>query len=531
MIPDPICQERGHVLVAASELRQRLDLQKELEEMGLEVTAAPDLHTALQIASKNGFLLTLLVHDPERMDGIEFLREMDRAGSVNSPGSVVLLSEAAHLDDAVQALELGAADFRLRPWDGKVLELLIKRALSNRATPAEKGGKGHDPTEAAAQTPPQTPPMEQTESPGQEAPSSRDRDETGGQKAKNEGADSKKDETLSGQGQVDRYRIITKSSSMEEVLRKARMVAKSKAPVLIQGESGTGKELLARFIHRHSDRSAGPFVALNCAALPETLLESELFGHEKGAFSGALSRKAGKFELAHGGTILLDEITEMALALQAKLLRVLQEGEVDRLGGTGPIRVDVRVVATTNRDVLKAVREGKFREDLYFRLNVIPMRLPPLRERNGDALYLAQEFLKEFCTLYGKNGLEFASDVIEFIKGYSWPGNVRELRNMIERGVLLAQDSCITREILLVEQEHGAGGAENFSASGQTGPAGAAALAQEESFNLSDMEREMVKRALAKTQGNRTHAAKLLGISVRTLRNKLSEYRKMGLVL
>jgi len=525
MIPDPICQERGHVLIAASELRQRLNLQKELEEMGLEVTAAPDLHTALQIASKNSFLLILMVHDPEGMDGIEFLKEMSETGGINPPGSVVLLSEAAHMDDAVQALELGAADFRLRPWEGKVLELLIKRALSNRPAPAPKSDKGQE------TGPPRDTSSDQTEKPGQEAPSSGRKEDARGPKAIGEGVDKKEDEALVSQGQESRYRILTRSSSMEEVLSKARMVARSKAPVLIQGESGTGKELLARFIHRHSDRSAGPFVALNCAALPETLLESELFGHEKGAFSGALSRKAGKFELAHGGTILLDEITEMALALQAKLLRVLQEGEVDRLGGTGPIKVDVRVVATTNRDVLKAVREGKFREDLYFRLNVIPMRLPPLRERKGDALYLAQEFLKEFCTLYGKNGLEFASDVIEFIESYSWPGNVRELRNMIERGVLLAQNNSITRQILLAEQEHGAGGAENFSASGQAGPAGAAAHDREESFNLSDMEREMVKRALAKTQGNRTHAAKLLGISVRTLRNKLSEYRKMGLVL
>ena len=202
--------------------------------------------------------------------------------------------------------------------------------------------------------------------------------------------------------------IVCKSPQMLKLLKIAKNIVPSKASVLIQGESGTGKELLARFIHQESDRSDGPFVAINCASLPDTLLESELFGHEKGAFTGAISRKKGKFELADKGTILLDEITEMAFPLQAKLLRVLQEGEVDRLGGTGSVPIDVRVIATTNRDIKEAIKDGNFREDLYYRLNVIPLTLPPLRERADDIEILSMHFLKEFRDQYGKDGLVFA---------------------------------------------------------------------------------------------------------------------------
>ncbi len=488
MIPEPSTQADIQVLVAASGLADRLAIQKVLDEMGLHVTAAPDMDTALQLCARNRFRLILMVHDPEGMDGIEFLKAA--APADGGASSVVLLSDKAHLEDAVRAMELGASDFRCRPWDGTILELIVKRALSSPSM----------------------------------APSSTQMDSAQGQGPSGCRRTSSASDT-------SRYRILTKSPQMDQVLKKAKMVARSKAPVLIQGESGTGKELLARFIHMESDRAEGPFVALNCAALPETLLESELFGHEKGAFSGALTRKAGKFELADGGTILLDEITEMALPLQAKLLRVLQESEVDRLGGTEPVRVDVRVVATTNRDVLAAVQKGQFREDLYFRLNVIPLRLPPLRERQDDVLYLAHEFLKEFSELYGKNGLEFASDVVEFLERHHWPGNVRELRNMVERGVLLAQGKKITMEEMMAAGADSLGEAEIFAAAGGANRPGHSSDGAPESFNLSDMEREMVKKALSKTGGNRTHAAKLLGISVRTLRNKLSEYRKMGLVL
>ncbi|RUM87156.1 MAG: sigma-54-dependent Fis family transcriptional regulator [Thermodesulfatator sp.] len=310
--------------------------------------------------------------------------------------------------------------------------------------------------------------------------------------------------------------FLTRDPGLRTLLERLRPVARSPAPVLITGESGTGKEVLARWIHRISDRARGPFLAINCAALPEALLESELFGYEKGAFSGALTRKKGKFELADGGTILLDEITEMPLPLQAKLLRVLQEGEVDRLGGAYPVKVDVRVIATTNRDIEEEVRAGRFREDLYFRLNVIPVRLPPLRERRADIPYLAEHFLREFSQRYHKAIRGFHPEVLEIFERYPFPGNVRELKNLVERAVLLAQGPEITLEDLL------------WKVSPSTlNPA-------EESppplKPLRELEKEAILAALKASGGNRTRAAEILGISVRTLRNKLKAFRAQGLL-
>ncbi len=304
---------------------------------------------------------------------------------------------------------------------------------------------------------------------------------------------------------------LTAHPGLKKLLRRLREVAQSKATVLITGESGTGKEVLAKYLHRISDRAQGPFVAINCAALPEHLLESELFGYEKGAFSGAYTRRIGKFELAHGGTILLDEITEMPLSLQAKLLRVLQESEVDRLGGAYPVKIDVRVIATTNRNLQEEVRNGRFREDLYFRLNVIPVHLPPLRERPEDISLLAMHFLREFAARYKRPVQGFAEGVLERLSHYHWPGNIRELRNLVERAVLLAQGKWITL-------------ADLFPQDLQT---------KEENTPLrplKEMEREMILKALRAVNGNRQKAAEILGISVRTLRNKLQIYRQAGLI-
>ena len=475
-------------LVVGGTLKERLEIQGHLSGMGIDVTAAPDMDIGLQLLAKNHFHLVVIIHDPESLDALDFLKAQRDAG--DNTGVVVLARRAA-MEDAAEAMKMGALDFRLPPWSGEVLGFVVKRAIDAGAGRVKSPGAGDEPDNSAA----------------------------GLERAAVSSRNTSSDRASS---QDDRHRILTRSPVMERLLKQAESVAKSRATCLIQGESGTGKELLARFIHARSDRASGPFVALNCAALPETLLESELFGHEKGAFSGAVMRKAGKFELADGGTLLLDEITEMAFPLQAKLLRVLQEGEVDRLGGASPVPVDVRIIATTNRDVLSAVREGKFREDLYFRLNVIPLKIPPLRERREDIGFLARHFMEHFVREYGKNGLDFADGVIEGLEDRKWVGNVRELKNLVERGVLLAADGSITLQDLLGEQadmeEQMAVHGRNFT----TGP---------ETFNLGDMEREMVKRALSKTKGNRTHAARLLGISVRTLRNKLAEYRKMGLVL
>ncbi|MFP4071980.1 MAG: sigma 54-interacting transcriptional regulator [Desulfovibrionales bacterium] len=327
------------------------------------------------------------------------------------------------------------------------------------------------------------------------------------------------------------HTIIAEHPVMQRVLALARQIAPSKATVLISGESGTGKEMIARYVHGHSPREKGPFIAINCAALPEHLLESELFGHEKGAFTGAVSRKPGRFELAARGTILLDEISEMDIGLQAKLLRVLQEGEIDRVGGTETIPVDVRVLATTNRNLEESVEQGNFRQDLYYRLNVIPIKLPPLRERKEDILPLAGFFIRRYCREYGLAPLELGADARQWLLEYSWPGNVRELQNLMERAVLLAGKGPVQPRHFLIEDgqwlPEGELGVEGTGNGGQ----GIAVAAEDamELVPLHVMEQKMIMKSLDHTEGNRTQASQLLGISVRTLRNKLNEYRKQGM--
>ena len=321
--------------------------------------------------------------------------------------------------------------------------------------------------------------------------------------------------------------------AIKRVLSLVRRIASSKATILINGESGTGKEVFAKYIHMSSDRANKPFIAVNCAALPEHLLESELFGHEKGSFTGAISKKIGKFELAHGGTILLDEISEMEIGLQAKLLRVLQEGEIDRVGGSNPIPIDVRVIATTNRNLEEWVAQGNFRQDLYFRLNVVPLTLPPLRERSTDIIPLAQHFLSIYTKEYALHNAYLSEQAIEWLQTYQFVGNVRELQNLIERAVLLSGGEVILPEHFLIHpdswpffeeiQEQHASHSVHIEASQIE-----KAVVLNGLIPLHEMERIMILKGLEKTAGNRTHAAELLGISVRTLRNKINEYRASG---
>lgn len=307
--------------------------------------------------------------------------------------------------------------------------------------------------------------------------------------------------------------LITRNKKMLEIIVLCQKVAPSKATVLLQGESGTGKELLARYIHYLSPRSRRPFVAVNCASLPETLLESELFGHEKGAFTGALAKKIGKFELAHGGTILLDEISEMNTFLQAKILRVLQENEVDRLGGHHPIPIDVRVIATTNRQLECCVQKGDFREDLYYRLNVINIKIPPLRERPEDIPIIADHYLKYYAQNYGRAVENISPAALAWLQNQEWKGNVRELKNKIEYAVLITNKNFLD--------------VEDFGEKGMR-PGENPTLPPMDSLCLRDMEKRLILRALETTQGNRTQAAKILGISIRTLRNKLNEYKRVN---
>ena len=317
------------------------------------------------------------------------------------------------------------------------------------------------------------------------------------------------------------HALVARDPVMLATIHRAEQVAAAEASVLITGESGTGKEVLARHIHRRSRRSGGPFVALNCAAIPENLLESELFGHEKGAFSGALARRVGKFEAADGGTLLLDEISEMEPRLQAKLLRALQEREIDRVGGNAPVRVNVRILATSNRDLPAEVTRGTFREDLYFRLNVVSLRIPSLRERPGDIGPLADHFAIHYAEVNGLPARRLTEDAKRRLVTHGWRGNVRELENTIHRAVLLAGGDTIGVDA--IELAPGGPPAQVASAPTAEGVAGLVGR------RMDEVERDLIIETLMHTLGNRTHAATILGISIRALRNKLRDYASQGI--
>lgn len=445
---------RGPILVADDEPNMREALELTLARMGFDVTLATDGQEALaRLHSSDPFRLLVTDVNMPRVDGMEVLREAQR---IRPAMPVVVITGFGTISNAVEAMKLGAADYIVKPFTAEALEAAVAKHLDQVATPMVAAAKS------------------------EERP------------------------------------FITKDTKTARVLAIAQSIAKSDATVLIEGESGTGKEVLARFIHQHSGRADRPFVAVNCAAVPATLLETELFGHEKGAFTGAIQSKKGKFELAEGGTILLDEIGEMEPVLQAKLLRVLQEREIDRVGGTSPKAVDVRVVCTTNANLPKLVAQGKFREDLFYRLNVIPLTLPPLRERKGDVKYLANHFVEVAAKKHGRPQLTLAPDTADLLEKYEWRGNVRELANTIERAVLLTEGSVVGPASLFIVENR------TVAVSSDTG--GEAEVRLAAGTSLRDMERRLIEATLRDVGQNRTKAAKLLGISIRTLRNKLHEY-------
>jgi len=369
--------------------------------------------------------------------------------------NVVVLSDAGNQDRATDLMRMGIMDYRILPCPDEALEIYARKAghLAELNRQASSNKKGAD-------------------------------------------------------------EFITQNAETRRLLDQVALIAPSCASVLVVGESGTGKERLSRFIHQCSNRSERAFIAVNCAAIPEGMLESELFGHEKGAFTGATSARPGKFELAHQGTLLLDEITEMPLHLQAKLLRVLQEGEVDRLGGRAPVKIDVRVIATSNRDIEKAAANHEFRQDLYYRLNVVTVNLPPLRERSSDILPLAKHFLAHFSKMYGKSAPEIGTAALQKINTFAWPGNVRELENCMHRAFLM----CASDEI---SPEHLSLAPTPAQAPTQNDPAAAITAG----MSIRDMERALICETIQHVRGNRTEAAKLLGISIRTLRNKLNDIK------
>jgi len=431
------------------------------EGMGFLVDAVPEGSDAFDHLISQKPEVVVADDGTPGFSALAFLRQAADS-DIGVPKTIILTSDPV-VDYAVSLIQHGAMDYLIKPVDPRQLELSVKKSLATAI-----------------------------------APLSAEKEKTVKHKA---------------------VQIITKDPKMENLLKLAARVADSSASVLIQGESGTGKELLAKFLHEKSARCNQPFVAINCAALPENLLESELFGHEKGAFTGALARKAGKFELADKGTLFLDEITEMQFHLQSKLLRVLQEKVVDRVGGTQPVDVDVRVIATTNRDAKSAVENHAFREDLFYRLNTIPLIIPPLRERSRDIRPLCDFFIKKYCRIDARSVKGLTDHALSVLHNHSFPGNVRELENVIHRAVLLAETDMITPLDLLMDDGTQTAlfedtGAESFA--DENCSAG----------SLKEMEQKMIFRTLDQTEGNRTHAAKILGISVRTLRNKLNEYKE-----
>jgi two-component system, NtrC family, response regulator AtoC len=328
---------------------------------------------------------------------------------------------------------------------------------------------------------------------------------------------------LSRENEETGQELLGQSSAMNDLRQLIRKVARTQATVLIQGESGTGKELVARALYRESPRANAPFIKLNCAAIPENLIESEFFGHEKGAFTGALNKREGRFELAHGGTILLDEISEISPNVQAKLLRVLQERELERVGGNRTIKVDVRVIATTNRNLEISVEKKEFRQDLFFRLNVVPIPVPPLRERREDVPFLAEDFMRRFSRKHGVQVRGFSEEALKVLTGHNWPGNVRELQNVIERAVILTNEGGVIQP-----EQLGITKASALSAAPTTGPVASTqsspGAVADGTPTLAEIEKRHIIVTLDQCKGNRTQAAKLLGVSIRTLRNKLHEY-------
>jgi DNA-binding NtrC family response regulator len=445
------------ILVADDEEASRRGMVTLLTRWGYEVAEAADGQEALDKAV--AFLPAVLITDlvMPRLDGLGLLKAVQREVPF---AAVILLTGHGSVETAVSAMKQGAYDYLTKPVDVSRLRVLVQKALEQ------------------------------------------------GEALRELHVMRRRLKEVWGVG-----KLVGTSAAMQAVYRLIEVAASTPAPVLIAGESGTGKELVARTLHDLSPRRKAPFVAVNCSAIPETLLESEIFGHEKGAFTGAVERRIGCFELAHGGTLFLDELAEMSASIQAKFLRILQDGVVRRVGGKSEITVDVRVLAATNKDVGKALKEGLLREDLYYRLNVFTVSLPPLRERADDIPRLAQAFIEEFDVKYDRQVRSLDQAALDVLMAHPWPGNVRELRNAIERAVVACQGELITLHDLPAEM-------------GRTAPAeNRDALTIPVGTTIQDAEKALIMATLGRVDNNKTRAAEILKISLKTLHNKLHRYK------
>lgn len=447
-----VADKQPAILVVDDEQVHRYMLCNMLKEWGWRCVEADDGDTAVKAVQEHNYDAVLMDVRMARMSGRE---AFDHIHSYNPALPVVIMTAYSSIDDAVDIIKQGAHDYLTKPLDFDRLRLTLDRALDHHQVEEKKQQPRSEPLHH----------------------------ETG---------------------------IIGDSAPVVELLEMIRYVAPTEATVLVTGESGTGKELVAEALHYNSERSGGPFIKVNCAALAETLLESELFGHEKGAFTGADKRRDGKFVQADGGTLFLDEIGETTPAMQVKLLRVLQEGELQRVGGENTIKVNVRILAATNRDLEQQVEIGSFREDLYYRLNVVTLVVPPLRERGNDVELLVEHFVAHFAEKNRRRVESVSSSCVNLLKSYQWPGNVRELENAIERGIILMRGEQLTEKSLplsvqkYAEKSHGEDSARHPS--------------------LQDAEKALIIQTLDETSGNKSEAARRLGITRKTLQNKLQKY-------
>lgn len=440
------------ILVADDEPLIRRLLREILEKEGYEISLAEDGVAALEQIKKESFEMVITDIRMPGMGGIELLEMVNQ---ISPCTLVVAITAHGSIENAVEAMKKGAYDYLTKPITPHQIKLIIQRASRHKNLLEENKYLREEINE-----------------------------------------------------KYHFEELIGKSSQIESIYKVITRVASSKSTILIQGETGTGKELVARAIHYRSSCKNNPFIKVNCAALPSDLLESELFGHEQGAFTGAVKKKEGRFELANKGTLLLDEISETTTAFQVKLLRVLQkEGEFERVGGTKSIKADVRVIATTNQNLEKNVKEGKFREDLYYRLNVIPIFLPPLRERKEDVPLLVHHFLRKYNRQNGAKIESISSQSLALMQDYNWPGNIRELENIIERAVVMTEGKVILPEYLSLK----------VSSEEEI-------ISRSEKMTLEEMEKRLIENTLQKMGGNRTRTAEMLGVTARTIRNKIKKY-------